>query len=553
MEIQAARAIGGAGTGKTTMLLQIAERAMERPEIGGNPLALGFSSFTRAARGEAAGRAAAAWGMKQSELERDGWFRTCHSVAYRQLGVSKGEIVGDSREDVEWLSNAVGAEVHTETAEEDGASTVYVGDREAAAALNYWSRARSMVVPLRAVVDADEGRENPGFGIVARYVEAYEQAKRLDGRSDFTDLLSRFVGVHHDSEHGPTECAPEGAVPDSVVGWIFDEAQDASRLLDMACRRLVTGESCRWAWLVLDPFQVIYGWSGSSSEHAMSWPVAKQKIMPKSYRCGRGILEFGEACLRRMHRGYWDRGIAPADHVGEVVESDSIEDEIAGLDPSVDTLVIARANYQVRSLSAMLHKAGIPFRRVKAKQGALHRDVGLTGLWKLQHDEIVDRAEWTQAIDLLPSRTPDGRTWLVRGSKARWTKELSAKFDKLFASDLEALGATEHLRAAIASGAWSGLCDGGQAWVKSVQRNGLDVTCNPRVRVGTIHSVKGQEASKVVLLSSVGKRITEGQLADDERHDEERRVEYVACTRAKHQLIVAHDPREPYRMDLFGR
>lgn len=551
MEIQAARAIGGAGTGKTTMLLEIAEKAMERPEIGGNPMALGFSSFTRAARGEAAGRAAAAWGIQQSELEREGWFRTCHSVAYRQLGVSKGEIVGDSRDDVEWLSNAVGAEVHTETAEEDGQASVYVGDREAAAALNFWSRSRSMVLPLRAVVDAADSEDNPGFGTVSRYVEAYEQAKRLDGRTDFTDLLSRFAGVNHDPEHGPTECDPEGAVPDGVVGWIFDEAQDASRLLDLACRRLVTGDSCRWAWLVGDPFQCIYGWSGSDAGFFQSWPVVKQKIMPKSYRCGRGILEFGEDCLRRMHRGYWDRGIAPADHVGEVVESDSIEDEISRLDPAVDTLVIARTNYQVRRLSAMLHGAGLPFRRVKAKQGALHRDVGLTGLWKLQHDEIVDREEWTQAIDLLPSRTADGRTWLTRGSKSRWAKDLSMRYDKLFLSDLEALGATDHLRQAIVSGSWAGLCDGGQDWVKSVQRSGLEITCNPRIRVGTIHSVKGQEASQVLLLSSVGRRLAEGQKTDDERHDEERRVEYVACTRAKHRLVVAHDPREPYRMELF--
>jgi len=272
-----------------------------------------------------------------------------------------------------------------------------------------------------------------------------------------------------------------------VVGWIFDEAQDASKLLDMACRRLVTGEACRWAWLVGDPFQTVHSWAGARSEYFMSWPVEKQKIMPKSYRCGKGILEFGEACLRRMHNGYWDRGIAPADHDGRVTESDSIEDELADLDPSVDTLVIARTNWRVNRLAAMLDEAGIPFRRVKARGGAYKRDVGMTGLWKLQHDQIVDRDEWTAAIDLLPARTVDGRTWLVRGAKTKWAKEWSARFDKLFASDLEQLGATEHLRQAIASGKWAALCDGGQKWVTNVTRHGLDVTCKPRVRVGTIH------------------------------------------------------------------
>jgi len=34
------------------------------------------------------------------------------------------------------------------------------------------------------------------------------------------------------------------------------------------------------------------------------------------------------------------------------------------------------------------------------------------------------------------------------------------------------------------------------------------------------------------------------------RFAEERRIEYVACTRAKHELVIAHDPRERYRMEI---
>jgi superfamily I DNA/RNA helicase len=65
-----------------------------------------------------------------------------------------------------------------------------------------------------------------------------------------------------------------------------------------------------------------------------------------------------------------------------------------------------------------------------------------------------------------------------------------------------------------------------------------------------VHSVKGQEAAKVIVLSSVGRRIRESEENSQERHDEERRIEYVAVTRAKQKLIVAHDPREKYRMEF---
>lgn len=548
--MQPARVIGGAGTGKTRMMLGIAEKAMERPEVAGNPFAIGFSSFTRAARMEASGRAAAAWGIKQADLERDGWFRTVHSVAYRVLGVSKGEVLGGGKEDDKWVSEALGSDVQSAYDEEEGGVALYMGDPVAAASLNYWSVARSMVVPLRQVVEADQNPDAPGAAEVIKRIEAYEQAKRLDGRIDFTDLLCRFVGVRNVPGVGPEFCAPEGQVPGGVVGWIFDEAQDASAILDMACKRLVTGDACKWAWLVGDPWQVLYSWAGASSKYFMAWDVGQhQKVMPKSYRCAPQIMALGERCIQSLP-DYWDRGIAPADHDGEVIESENFEDDLADIDPRDETLVIARTNRNVSKIAAILDDVGVPFRRVKAKQGAYNRDLGMAGLWKLQHGMAVTGDEWGQAIELLPSKTQDGRSWLVRGSKSRWSRELATQYDLLFNGDLPALGATEHLVGAIASGEWAGLVDGGTKWASAAKRFGLEAVSHPKIRIGTVHSVKGQEADNVIVLSSKGRKIYESEQNDPERAYEERRIEYVAATRARKKLVIAHDPRERYRMEF---
>ena len=349
--LQAARVIGGAGTGKTSKMIAIMEKAMDRPEVAGNPFALGFSSFTRAARSEAAGRASAAWNVPQGDLERTGWFRTCHSVAYRVLGLSKGEVLGGGKDDDRWVSEALGSDVVASFDEEEGGVAIYTGDPVASAALNYWSRARSMVVPVRGLVEADTSPDAPSAEEVIKRIEMYETAKRLDGRTDFTDMLCRFVGVRNVPSVGPEMVTPEGMVPDAVVGWIFDEAQDASKILDMACRRLVTGESCRWAWLVGDPWQVLYSWAGASADYFMGWEVQKQSIMPKSYRCAAPILALGERCLQRLGDEYWDRGIAPADHDGEVLESENFEDDLADIDPREETLVIARTNRHVSRIA----------------------------------------------------------------------------------------------------------------------------------------------------------------------------------------------------------
>ena len=560
MELKALRAVGSAGTGKTRLMIDTACKALERPETRGNPMAIGFSSFTRAARSEAAGRAAEAWGMQQSELERFGWFRTAHSVAYRQLGIAKGEVLGGSKADDKWVSEALGSDVAFCLDDDaDGGIGVYTGDPVAAAALNYWSLARSMVVPLRQVAEAayEWEPDGPTADEVIRRIEMYETAKRLDGRIDFTDMLSRFVGVANRPATGPEIVAPEGNVPDEVVGWIFDEAQDASRLLDMACRRLVTGDSCRWAWLVGDPFQVLYSWAGASSEFFMGWKVDRQEVMPKSYRCAKPILQLGEDCLQRLTKGYWDRGVLPADHAGEIIESGNFEDDLSDLSPANETIVVARTNRHVGKIAAILDDIGVPFRKIKAKQGAYNRDLGLTGLWKLQHGKPVSSDEWTQAIDLLPSATlrkkAEGReeqTWLARGAKSQWAKFGRERYDVLFPADLGDVGATEHLRDKIATGRWGELIDGGTAWCRAVDQWGLEAVANPKIRIGTVHSAKGMEADSVILLTSVGRRIREGEERSADRHDEERRIEYVAVTRARKKLTVAHDPREKFRMEL---
>jgi hypothetical protein len=523
---------------------------MERPEVNGNPFALGLSSFTRAARTAAAVKASAAWGIGADDLLKHGWFRTAHSVAYRQLGLQKGEVLGGGREDDKWVSEALGADVSfVIDGDEVGGVGIYMGDPVASASLNYWSLARNLVVPLRQVVEVDDNPDAPAADEVIKRIVAYEAAKRLDHRLDFTDMLGRFVGVRNVPESGPEEVAPEGKVPDEVVGWIFDEAQDASRLLDLACRRLTTGDSCRWAWLMGDPFQVLYSWAGASSKHFMGWEVVDQKIMPRSYRCAPEIFALGERCIQSLP-DYWDRGIAPADHDGSIEEVENFEDELQDLKPTEDTLVLARTNRNVNKMAAILEDIGTPFRRIKGKEGAHTRDIGMGGLWKLQHGQPISGDEWGYILEMLPTKTIDGREWVTRGFKTRWKKGLKDNFDRIYPEDLPALGVTPHLRGAIDTGEWATLPDGGIKWMAAAKQHGVEAVSNPKIRLGTIHSAKGMEADRVVILSSVGRKTRESEEANPERAYEERRIEYVAVTRARHKVVVAHDPRERFRMDL---
>ena len=108
---------------------------------------------------------------------------------------------------------------------------------------------------LRAVDD-----NIPDFASVVRISERYEAAKNMDGKADFSDILMRFAGLGMNPREGLYEKTPEGELPE-VGAWLFDEQQDASPLLDRVCKRLVSAPSVRWAYVVGDPFQAIYGFA----------------------------------------------------------------------------------------------------------------------------------------------------------------------------------------------------------------------------------------------------------------------------------------------------
>jgi superfamily I DNA/RNA helicase len=545
---QIGRLIGGAGTGKTTELLRTMTAAKER--LGGDIMALGFASFTRAAREEAVDRASASWGVSSADLSKHGWFRTIHSTVFRLLGLAPGQLVRmESNTDLMWLSNVLGVSVQANVDEDTGRVT-YSGDAMTSAALNCWELARATLSPLEILAKRLAMLDDnlPGADQVAKIVQKYEMAKRLEDRYDFSDTLLRFSGIRATAD-GYEDVPPQGDLP-GVQAWLFDEQQDASPLLDAVCRRLVFTPSVKWAYVVGDPFQSIFGFAGSSASCFLGWEAQKERIMPKSYRCPRPILELGERCLRLMHKGYFDRKIEPADHDGSLQQAnDGIDEMVARVRPDEDWLLIARTNYQVHRMIGALTKNGVPFRSAKATAGPPVRSIGLRALCELQAGQPVSGEAWGRALEILPSRGKDNVPLLKRGIKTHW-KAKESEWDVVFPRDLPDVGATEELASRIASGRWKFLCDYGEQFVKAAEKYGLETAASPKIRLGTIHSVKGAEADNVALLTTTSQRIRDS-MASPDQHDEECRIAYVGVTRARRNLVIVNDgPPYTPRMEI---
>lgn len=518
--------------------MRIMEAAL--PQLNNDPLRLGFASFTRPARAEAVGRASAAWDVPPSVLEKDGWFRTVHSTCKRCLNVQGGQLVTDSQKDIEWISNALGVKLSTELDDDSGRQR-FIGDPTVAGALNCWSLCRVTLQPLEEIVRRMRRVDDsvPDFAAIVRIADRYEMAKRVEDRLDFTDLLLRFAGISVSPSGEIAFDAADGELP-AVSAWLFDEQQDASPLLDAVCKRLISAPSVKWCYVVGDPFQAIYGFAGSSADCFLGWPADKQRIMPKSYRCPAPVLELGERCLRRMSRGYFDRGVAPADHDGAVAEADSLDDLVSLAKPDEDWLFIARTNYHARRMFAALQARHKPCRWAKSADGATARGDGLRTLFTLERNGVVSGKDWAKALALLPVKNKDGQPILARGTKTKWAAENADRWDAIFQNELESVGAEPALVEAIRTGAWCRLVDHGFTWRQQAVTYGPELTAEPRIRVGTVHSVKGAEADHVAFLTTVGNRVEQG-MENPEQADEEHRIAYVAVTRARRTLHVINE------------
>lgn len=541
-----ARLIGGAGTGKTTELMNIMAKTLEAGVR--DPMKIGFVSFTRAARREAAERAADQFGYRLKDLEEEGWFRTLHSICYRCLGAGK-ELLAGSKADAKWIAEALDMPVDAR-AESDGdfSDVAFEASTEAGTALRLWEAARNRlcsVAELHAAAEDCDDR-TPPLETVLDVIERYEQAKRLDGRSDFVDLLGRFAGWKFGVE-GHERKTPEGYVPALPV-WLLDEQQDTSRLLDSVCHRLI--EHAEWVYVVGDPFQAIYGWAGADPSLFQAWPAAKEKIMPKSYRCGREVLEFGEEILREAS-DYWDRGIAPADHESTVERerySPSLIDEV---DPRESWLLIARTNHHANRLAAQLRHRGIPWVPTKGNGGwnAPARNEGLKTLLSLERGLSIAGGCWKRAVELLPANL------LVRGTKTEWEKFKVEDADREYFNEGLGIGrdslpgGTPELEAALSSRAWRGLVPHGEEYTEAVERWGEEAVRKPTVMVGTIHSVKGMESDNVIWLTSTSAPCAKAA-ESEEGFNEECRVSYVAATRARKRLICAIELNTKHRTAL---
>lgn len=475
--------LGGPGSGKTTRLLDIAEDEMSRV----HPSEVAFVTFTKAGAIEAQQRAAARFGL---DAEKDlPWYRTIHSLTYRQMGLSRDEVM--DRSDWAAFSGLIGFEI---SGHYDSEVPIAAGSR-GDMMLRVVDYSSTTCVPL------EDAWQSIGEAVpwheLKQFAECLRQYKADVGKVDFNDMLHGYI---------------RGGSPVPARVAIIDEAQDLTAAQWAVVAKAFSG--CERVYCAGDDDQAIYRWAGADLGHFLKLS-ASPEVLPNSWRLPVSIFNLSQKVAHRISTRY-EKPYAPRADAGEIhwhMAPDTVDIKHGG-----SWLLLARNNYMLTRLEAMARGLGLNYRR---RDGAAVKpdDIAAMKLW-----ERLNRGEQREL----------GAPEIRSINKALGLPKPALK--ELGKYDLYQLKEIYHWPVGVVwHQALLGIPVDRREYYISCLRRGEKLSGPPRVRIDTIHGVKGAEADNVLLLSDMSARTWAGYQLDS---DAEHRVFYVGLTRARHTLHI---------------
>jgi superfamily I DNA/RNA helicase len=467
--------LGGPGCGKTHRLLRVMEAALAR---GVDPSRVAFVSFTRAAVEEARTRACERFALQPRDLP---YFRTVHSLAFRELGLRRTDVVGE--EQLGEIGAALG-ELFTG----EGASDGPAAGRNADPLLTLDHYARTTMTSLRAAWD-DHGGQVEWFRL-KRFSDAYALYKRDRDVLDFTDMLERYVASE----------LPAAPVEVGVV----DEVQDLTLLQHAAIRKAFADAS--ELWFAGDDDQSIHRWAGAAEDYFLAMDFERE-VLPLSHRLPGNIFDLAQGVVGQIGRRFAkDQGASrPGGHVEWVASADEVDLR------SGRWLLLARTRSQLQPLVSVAREQGVVY--ALKKEPSVRRD----------HVRAIQAHESLRAGKRVEGA--DAAAALLAAGVRREVDEASTYTAAELGYDARPIWHDALVRIPLED----------REYYLACLRRGEKLTEPPRVRIETIHGAKGAEADNVLLVTDLTYRTHRGYELDP---DSEHRVLYVGLTRASASLYM---------------
>jgi DNA helicase-2/ATP-dependent DNA helicase PcrA len=331
---------------------------------------------------------------------------------------------------------------------------------------------------------------------------------------------------------------------------IMDEFQDFSPLQYEVFK--IWSDHTNVSIIAGDPNQAIYGFQNSSPQFLMDFEATEREIiLDVSFRLPPKIIEVAQKMI--TSNSYLDtyQSHVSIDSEGTVESVDLSEIEI---DPEDTVFVLCRTNSMVESVSGQLRKLGIlnsvyPDYSMNSKEKneiskyyeAIHKLVSNS-----DGSEMFNSPELKLLMNL--SETPqDTSSVIVIGKRKslfpfNFYKQLErsihtdpnyklGKDEFLDNLDLETDEILPLVLSNLSKPAARSISKGIEKnWNKEQVMSSID-----QVKVMTIHKSKGKEADLVIVMN----RATHYEKMGEEEPEEEKRIWYVAVTRARKKLVIA--------------
>ncbi len=575
--------IAGAGSGKTRVLVYRVARLIDS---GVDPSSILLLTFTRKAAQEMLGRVGMLIGP-QSDRVTGGTF---HSVANmllrrygRTIGMEPGFTILD-RGDSEDLVNLVRAQTGLgETGKRFPRKRTIV---------DMFSKAANTLQPLDDVLLNEYAHFADYRDELMTLHKAYESTKRQRQLADYDDLLLRL------RELLTVDDQARRIISDTWRYLLVDEYQDTNRLQAEVVRKLATHEN---VMVVGDDSQSIYSFRGATFRNIMEFPdlFPGTRIfkLEENYRSTQSVLELANAIIEGATEKYsktlftqQKRGERPTlvQTIGENPQSRFVAQKILELReegvPLEDMVVLFRSSFHAFDLEVELSKLNIPFIKrggFKFIETAHVKD--LVAHARIIHNPM-DTVSWNRSLQLVEGvgqkrasdliarlvtaeapydvlRQVSGRTALglhhlaaalesvAQVEDASPPDQLQRLLDYYYPilkeqyddypkriRDLEHLMVMAERYANLNEFLADLTLDPPETSVKDIDAPDRD---DERLVLSTIHSAKGLEWQCVFMLWLVDGRFPSSySFQDEEELEEERRLLYVAVTRAKRLLYL---------------
>jgi len=535
--------LAGAGSGKTRVLIHRATWLIK--ERGVKPENIALLTFTNKAAGEMTERIKKI-DSKRIELGFSGTFHTFCARLLREygvnIGISPGYVILDS-DDSESVMKEVVKQLDLDPKQ-----------YKPKVFLAIISRMKNDLVTLK---EAENTAKEYFYRQVAKAWRSYQEKLVKNNALDFDDLLVKAVDI--------LRIDRIREVINQKLQWILvDEYQDTNKA-QFELTKLLAGER-RNIMAVGDVAQAIYSFRGADYKNLklleQAYPELKTVGLPKNYRSTQFILDAAYGVVKN-NTNHPTMRLSATREAGEKVnlyEALDERDEAKYVvvrskilsDLGQEVVVLYRTNAQSRAFEDELLKRDIPYKLVGGLRFYNRAEVkDLIAYLRLIHNPLEEISR--NRIEKIGKRKASVfETWAEKLPDDRRGKEpaklleeiinVTNYLDKYDERDEDDAARIENINELLAvASEYATLVDflTGAALAESDIKQHRS---NAKISLMTVHAAKGLEFENVFVVGleeGLFPHSRSGVLENKEDLEEERRLMYVAMTRAKENLTLS--------------